>query len=116
MSSTKQHLMSGVLVSTISERVRDERLTHAELVYIGVKRCYRGHGVGSRLLKQCTDKARHLQLPVIVHAEPAARGFFDHHSLQDFAHGDIDLSQYSPPHSGFGLFRLTGMITEKVKT
>lgn len=70
---------------------------------------YRRGGIGSDLLAKCLYKAKELGLPIVVHAEPAARAFFEHHGFKEFAHADIDLAEFAVPFSGFGAFRLTGM-------
>jgi N-acetylglutamate synthase-like GNAT family acetyltransferase len=70
----------------------------------------RRHGIGSELVRQCFDRARAENLPLVVCAEPEAHPFFTAIGFQDTEHADIDLSQWASLYSGFGTFRLTGMI------
>lgn len=102
----------GIVYLLRSPNLKTSVLTTTELVYIGVQRTYRNRGIGSQLLGKCLAAGKELQLPVILHAEPVARAFFEHHKFQEFAHGEVDLGRFAPPFSGFGLFRLTGMSRE----
>lgn len=56
------------------------------------------------------DKAKAEGLPLVAKVEPGAYTFFVKHGFKDTKYGDIDLSTYAPAYTGFGLFRLAGMI------
>jgi hypothetical protein len=63
-------------------------------------------------LQICFDKAKEEKLPLVVCSEPAANDFFASLGFKETEHADIDLAQFAPKYSGFGMFRLTGMIWE----
>lgn len=54
--------------------------------------------------------ARSEDLPLFVTSEPEAQGFFDKLGMREIKHVDMDLSKYAPPYTGFGLFRMIGMV------
>ncbi|PPJ55468.1 hypothetical protein CBER1_08018 [Cercospora berteroae] len=81
-----------------------------ELVFIVVEQAYRGKGLGSRLLQRGLAEVRAAGVPLCVCSEPAARPFFDKFGFVEVVHADMDLSVWAPPHTGFGVFRLTGMV------
>jgi hypothetical protein len=61
-------------------------------------------------MKLCLDRAKTEGLPLVAKVEPGAYEFFLKHGFKDTKHGDIDLSKFAPPYTGFGSFRLSGMI------
>lgn len=75
-----------------------------------VEPSYQRQGVGSRLIQLGFDRARAEGLPLAIAAEAPAYGFFDTLGFKETRHVDIDLRKYAPANSGFGIFRLTGMI------
>lgn len=81
-----------------------------ELTHIYVKHTHRRRGIGSQLMELCLAKAKADGLPLVAKVEPGAYEFFSKHGFQDTKHGDIDLTKFSPPYTGFGLFRLAGMV------
>ncbi|KAJ5353378.1 hypothetical protein N7452_002352 [Penicillium brevicompactum] len=87
-----------------------EHIDRFELVYMCVEPRYQRQGLGSRLLHLGFNRAKAEGLPVTVGAEAPAHGFFDKLGFRETTHVDIDLREYAPPHSGFGIFRLTGMV------
>ena len=84
-----------------------------ELMYICVDPFYRRHGIGSSLVNHCFRESESMQLPMAVCSEPAAHDFFLTLGFCHTTHVDIDLRKWAPSHSGFGLFRLTGMVTRR---
>jgi hypothetical protein len=58
----------------------------------------------------CFDNAKAEGLPLVVCSEPEAHDFFLALGFKDTRHFDIDLSKWAPAYSGFGMFRLFGMI------
>jgi hypothetical protein len=58
------------------------------------------------------DKAREEGLPLVVCSEPAAHDFFQVLGFKETNYAEIDLAKLAPKYSGFGVFRLTGMIWE----
>ena len=84
-----------------------------ELTHIYVKPAYRRKGIGSQLVRIAVDKAAEAGIPFAVCSEPAAHDFFLKLGFKDIVHGDIDLRRWAPEHSGFGNFRLFGMVLEK---
>lgn len=61
------------------------------------------------LMGAAFEYARSEGLPLFTVAEPGARDFFAELGMRELKHGDMDLSRYAPPHTGFGVFRLTGI-------
>jgi GNAT superfamily N-acetyltransferase len=81
-----------------------------ELIFIVVEQPYRGNGPGSKLLRYAVAEAKVASIPFCVCSEPAARPLFDKHNFLEEVHADMDLSARAPPYTGFGVFRLTGMV------
>ncbi|KAE8167513.1 hypothetical protein BDV40DRAFT_295619 [Aspergillus tamarii] len=75
-----------------------------------IKSEYRHHGIGKDLMDYVFNKARSAGVPVAVSAEPQIYEFFKKYGFHDTKHVDFDLAQWAPPHSGFGIFRLAGLI------
>ncbi|KAL3490071.1 hypothetical protein BJX62DRAFT_207940 [Aspergillus germanicus] len=87
-----------------------EGVGHLEITYIIVSPTHRGRGIGKVLMKYVLDKAKSLNIPVALSSEPQVYSFFKKWGFQDTKHVDFDLVRWAPPHSGFGVFRLAGMI------
>lgn len=85
-------------------------LTFPDLIFIVVDQPYRGKGLGSQLLQHAFAQAKAARIPFCVCSEPAARPFFDKHGFTEVVHANMDLSTWAPPHTGYGNFRLTGMV------
>ncbi|KAF7554712.1 hypothetical protein G7Z17_g2709 [Cylindrodendrum hubeiense] len=85
-------------------------IDHYEVTYIYVRPSYRRLGIGAQLVQKAFDKARGAGVPLTVAAEPAAYDFFVKLGFKDTKYVDFDLSKWAPPHSGFGVFRLAGMV------
>lgn len=82
----------------------------AELVYMCVKPFCQRHGIGSELVQLGFDRAKAEGIPLAVCAEAPAYEFFVKLGFKDTIHCDIDLQKYAPANSGFGVFRLSGMV------
>ncbi|KAE8371403.1 acyl-CoA N-acyltransferase [Aspergillus bertholletiae] len=95
-------------VAEISQEVKT--IDHYEITYIVVNPEYRHCGIGKDLMDYVLNKARSTGVPVTVSAEPQIYEFFKQYGFQDTKHVDFDLAQWAAPHSGFGLFRLAGLI------
>jgi hypothetical protein len=63
-------------------------------------------GVGSQSIRLAIDKSGAAGLPLAVASEPQAYSFFLKQGFQESRHFDVDLSQWAPAHSGWGIFRL----------
>ncbi|KAI8650933.1 N-acetyltransferase domain-containing protein [Fusarium keratoplasticum] len=85
-------------------------LDHLELTYIYVKPSHRQKGIGSLLLQEAFRRAHADRVPLALCSEPAAYSFYKNRGFQDTKHVDIDLRLWAPPYTGFGIFRLSGMI------
>ncbi|CEL10582.1 hypothetical protein ASPCAL13699 [Aspergillus calidoustus] len=83
---------------------------HLEITYIIVAPAHRNHGIGRMLMEYVLDKAKSLNIPVSLSSEPQVYAFFKKWGFQDTKHVDFDLAEWAPPHSGFGIFRLAGLI------
>ncbi|KAL2863198.1 GNAT family N-acetyltransferase [Aspergillus lucknowensis] len=85
-------------------------IDHLELTYIIVKPEHRGCGIGIRLMELVFSKAEALGLPVALSSEPQVYDFFIKRGFKDTKYVDFDLAKWAPPYSGFGMFRLAGLI------
>ncbi|WAO96772.1 N-acetyltransferase domain-containing protein [Fusarium falciforme] len=85
-------------------------LDHLELTYIYVKPSHRQKGIGSLLLQEAFRRAHAGRVPLALCSEPAAYSFYKNRGFQETKHVDIDLRLWAPPYTGFGIFRLSGMI------
>ncbi|KAJ5120166.1 hypothetical protein N7448_010835 [Penicillium atrosanguineum] len=92
----------------ISKKV--EAMDRFELVYMCVKPSCQRNGIGSKLVQLGFDRAKAEGIPLAVCAEAPAYGFFVKLGFKDTTHCDMDLRRYAPANSGFGIFRLSGMI------
>lgn len=83
------------------------------MTHIYVKPAYRRKGIGSQLVQIAVDKAQEAGIPFSTTSEPAAHEFFLKLGFKDTKHGDIDLRKWAAENSGFGNFRLYGMVLSK---
>ncbi|KAF5003514.1 hypothetical protein FDECE_9937 [Fusarium decemcellulare] len=108
-----QGMHPGVLaaVEDVAAKINRAASTfdHLELTWIYVKPSHRNRGVGSVLLKEAQRRARLQDVHIALCTEPAAYEFYKKRGFKDTMHADIDLCQWAPPYSGFGVFRLSGM-------
>lgn len=81
------------------------------MTYIFVNPSSRGQGIGARLVREAVERAKAAGVPLTVSVEPAAYDFFGKLGFKDTRHVDFDLSKWAPSYSGFGVFRLAGMIS-----
>ena len=63
----------------------------------------RNLGIGSQLIQLAIDKAKAAGLPLAVAAEPQAYNFFLKQGFQETRHFDVDLKQWAPAQSGWGV-------------
>jgi N-acetylglutamate synthase-like GNAT family acetyltransferase len=80
------------------------------LTHIFILQPHRKCGIGSSLVNLCIGKARNAGLPLSLQSEPAAHDFFLKRGFKDTKHVDFNLAKWAPPCTGFGLFRLSGMV------
>ena len=80
------------------------------MTYIYVEPLSRKHGIGSQSMQICFDRAKAERVPLFLSSEPEAYDFFVKQGFRDTRHVDFDLSKWAPAYSGFGIFRLAGMI------
>ncbi|OJJ96420.1 hypothetical protein ASPACDRAFT_63354 [Aspergillus aculeatus ATCC 16872] len=114
LPSAPEGMNPGVLAEVSAANVEvgraTENIDRYELIYMCVEPSYQRQGVGSRLLQLGFDRARAESLPLAVTAEAPAYGFFETLGFRETKHVDIDLRKYASANSGFGIFRLTGMM------
>lgn len=67
-------------------------------------------GLGSKLVQLGFDRARVAGIPLTVCAEAPSIPFFTAIGFKETNHVDMDLRKYAPANSGFGMFRLAGML------
>ncbi|KAF9883076.1 hypothetical protein FE257_004110 [Aspergillus nanangensis] len=101
----------AAVVTAVDELSQDlKTIDHYEVTYIVVNPAYRNRGIGEELMQYVMGKAKTAGVPVAVGAEPQVYSFFIKHGFEERGHVDFDLAKWAPPYSGFGVFRLTGMI------
>jgi GNAT superfamily N-acetyltransferase len=81
-----------------------------DLIYICVEPRVQRHGVGAKLVQLGFDRAKAENIPFALGAEAPSHGFYVKLGFKETTHADIDLAKYASAHSGFGVFRLNGMI------
>ena len=94
----------------LSIHIRNELTYQVELIYMCVRPSKQGYGIGSQLMQLGFDRAKVEGIPFAICAEAPAYGFFAKLGFKDLRHQDIDLRKYASAFSGFGVFRLSGMI------
>ena len=94
----------------LSIYIRTELIYQVELIYMCVRPSKQGHGIGSKLMQLGLDRTKAEGIPFAICAEAPAYGFFAKLGFKDLSHQDIDLQKYASAYSGFGVFRLSGMI------
>jgi hypothetical protein len=57
----------------------------------------------------CLEKSKAAGIPLTLVAEPESHEFFIKKGFEDAKSVDIDLRKWAPPHSGYGLFRISRM-------
>ncbi|KAL2822233.1 hypothetical protein BDW59DRAFT_180907 [Aspergillus cavernicola] len=103
-------VLSAVQTASMAlDRVMEET-DHIKLIYILVKPEHRSRGIGQRLMEHMFTKAKSLGLPIALVTEPQVYNFFIKQGFKDTKHVDLDLAECAPPYSGFGIFRLAGMV------
>ncbi|KAM5360142.1 hypothetical protein ACJZ2D_013957 [Fusarium nematophilum] len=107
--------MNPDVFSTVVQAAKEisqetDKLDRLELTYIYVNSSHRRQGIGSLLMQEACSRAEAEGVTLSVCSEPAAYEFFKKRGFQDTRHVDIDLCKWAPPYSGFGLFRLSGMV------
>ncbi|KAL2830968.1 hypothetical protein BJY01DRAFT_254466 [Aspergillus pseudoustus] len=95
-------------VSELSQGL--EEVDHLELTYIVVKPAHRGRGIGKALMEFVFERAKALGIPIAVSAEPQLYEYFKKRAFTDRHHVDFELAKWAPPYSGFGTFRLAGLM------
>ncbi|KAG8627982.1 hypothetical protein KVT40_003855 [Elsinoe batatas] len=86
-----------------------ERLT---LTWMYVRPESRRQGIGSGLVAFALETARKEGVPLVTAAEPQAYDFMKKRGFRDTKHVDFDLAKWAPSNSGYGVFRLSGLIAE----
>ncbi|KAJ5769433.1 hypothetical protein N7520_003992 [Penicillium odoratum] len=92
----------------IAKEVND--MHRFDVIYMCVKPAFQGRGIGSQLVQLGFDRAKAEDIPLSVCAEAPSIPFFKKIGFKETIHVDMDLQKYAPAHSGFGVFRLAGMI------
>ncbi|KAF1987931.1 acyl-CoA N-acyltransferase, partial [Aulographum hederae CBS 113979] len=83
---------------------------HFEITHIFLIPSARKHGIGSRLIQMAKQRAKEAGVALWVVAEPETRSFFDKMGFEEMDHADFDLTEWAAEKSGYGLFRLSGML------
>ncbi|KAL4969879.1 GNAT family N-acetyltransferase [Aspergillus stella-maris] len=83
---------------------------HLNLTFIIIHPNHRGQGLGKRLMEHLFNKSKSLGIPIVVSSEPQVYEYFKKQGFKDVNHVDFDLARWAPPYSGFGTFRLAGIV------
>lgn len=78
----------------------------------GVLPQYQGRGYGSILLAKCNEIADEKKLPLFLTALPGAYELYLRHGFVEVAYGEIDLTKWAKPHTGYGTYRNIAMVRE----
>lgn len=81
-----------------------------DINHIFVKEPYRLRGIGTQLMHQLIEKSEETKIPIFIKTEPEAYKFLLRMGFKDTKHVDEDLSKWSEEYTGYGIFRLSGMI------
>ncbi|KAJ5594053.1 uncharacterized protein N7459_000261 [Penicillium hispanicum] len=103
-------LLAEVVNATSLIARETEDIDRYELIYMCVKPALQRQGIGSELVRLGFERAQAEGIPLAVCAEAPAYKFFAKLGFKETTHVDIDLRNYAPANTGFGIFRLTGMI------
>ncbi|TVY81310.1 hypothetical protein LSUE1_G003357 [Lachnellula suecica] len=85
-------------------------IDHFELTHIYIKTSHRRQGIGSQLIRMAVVKAQNAEVPLAACSEPQVHEFLLKHGFKDTKHVDVDLGKWAPEFSGFGIFRISGMV------
>ncbi|KAI1424638.1 hypothetical protein F5Y12DRAFT_750938 [Xylaria sp. FL1777] len=84
-----------------------------ELTHLYVQPSSRRQGIGSWLLHIAQEAAIAAKLPLTLFAEPNHHDFFVNRGFGDVKNVDIDLRTWAARLSGYGVFRVSRMVSEK---
>ncbi|KAF2815164.1 uncharacterized protein BDZ99DRAFT_408908, partial [Mytilinidion resinicola] len=87
-------------------------LGFVELTHSYVKPSHRGRGIWSSLIKLLLERGKQAGVPVYVCSEPQMRRGFLGLGFRETGFVDIDLREFAEENCGWGVFRLTGMVSE----
>jgi len=74
-----------------------------------------GQGIGSALVKWMTDKADEAGLETYLSSLPAACSVYKKLGFEEVDFFEMDLSQWSKPYEGYGVFRNSEMVRQPLK-
>ncbi|CAI7624250.1 unnamed protein product [Penicillium manginii] len=103
-------LFAEVMTASAEIAKATENMDFFHLIYICVEPRVQRHGVGAKLVQLGFDRAKAENIPFALGAEAPSHGFYVKLGFKETTHADIDLAKYASAHSGFGVFRLNGMI------
>ncbi|KAJ5768256.1 hypothetical protein N7533_000839 [Penicillium manginii] len=103
-------LFVEVMIASAEIAKATENMDFFHLIYICVEPRVQRHGVGAKLVQLGFDRAKAENIPFALGAEAPSHGFYVKLGFKETTHADIDLAKYASAHSGFGVFRLNGMI------
>nr|XP_036576438.1 acetyltransferase [Colletotrichum truncatum]KAF6783176.1 acetyltransferase [Colletotrichum truncatum] len=112
--------MNPEVFSTLMQAAKEisqeaDKLDCFEITFIYVKLSHRKLGVGSRLIQEARARAKAEGIALSLCSEPTAYEFYVKRGFQDIKHVDIDLCRWTPPYSGYGVYRYTGMVLDSGK-
>ncbi|KAJ5668525.1 uncharacterized protein N7477_007095 [Penicillium maclennaniae] len=103
-------LFGEVMNATRQISRETEGIDRFEIVYMCVKPSCQRKGIGSKLVQLGLERAEAEGVPLAICAEAPAYELCVKLDFRDTNHCDIDLRNYAPAHSGFSIFRLSGMV------
>ncbi|KAH6972181.1 acyl-CoA N-acyltransferase [Ilyonectria sp. MPI-CAGE-AT-0026] len=105
-----QDVLNAVIQGVAEVAEVTQTMDRYEVTYIYVKPSYRRQKIGAQLIQEGFNRAKAAGVPLVVATEPAAYDFFAKLGFKDTKYVDFDLRKWASPYSGFGIFRLAGMI------
>ena len=75
---------------------------------------YQRHGIGSEMVRYALEELPSGQLPIWLHTQVRAAGFYDKFGWKEVDGLDVDMSEWKGDGLGFGMHRSLCMVREPV--
>ncbi|KAF2501735.1 hypothetical protein BU16DRAFT_577817 [Lophium mytilinum] len=93
--------------------VEGRGVDYLTLTHSYVRPSHRGRGIWSSLMKLLLEKGKQAGVPVFVCSEPQMRRSFLELGFEETGYVDIDLREWAEEKCGWGVFRLSGLVSEE---
>jgi len=79
---------------------------------LAISRKHQGKGLGTKLMKYCSNIADEAGLPTFLTAFPGAHDMYLKLGYEDTGMFELDLNNYGKKYRGFGIYRSYGMLRQ----